>query len=193
MIDAILTRRNATFKTKITVKSLVSAALIALAVILPQIVHAAIGAPGGVKWLPMYLPVLIGGCLLGFKWGLAVGVLSPIVSFLITLACGNAMPVAVRLPYMIVELAVFAAVAGLFSKSISEKSRMAFPAVLLAAVAGRLTFLAVAAMFQTVSPLSAAVVWEQIQAGLPGLVLQAVIAPAIVMVLSFIINRENGK
>ena len=63
MIDAILTRRNATFKTKITVKSLVSIALIALAVILPQIVHAAIGAPGGVKWLPMYLPVLLGGCL----------------------------------------------------------------------------------------------------------------------------------
>lgn len=193
MIDAILTRRNVSVKTKITVKSLVSAALIALAVILPQIVHAALGAPGGVKWLPMYLPVLIGGCLLGWKWGLSVGVLSPIVSFLVTLSFGNPMPAAVRLPYMIAELAVFATVTGLFSKAISEKSRMAFPAVLLAAVAGRLTFLAVAAIFQTVSPLSAAIVWEQIQTGLLGLVLQAVIAPAIIMVLSFIINRESNK
>lgn len=193
MIEAILTRRNATVKTKITVKSLISAVLIALAVILPQIVHAALGAPGGVQWLPMYLPVLIGGCLLGWKWGLSVGVLSPVVSFLVTLSFGNPMPAAVRLPYMIAELAVFAVVSGLFSESISKNSWMAFPAVLLAAVAGRFTFLAVAAIFQTVSPLSAAIVWEQIQTGLSGLVLQAVIAPAIIMVLSLIIKKDNVK
>lgn len=193
MIDAILAGRNAGVKTRITVKSLVSAALIALAVILPQIVHAAVGASGGVKWLPMYLPVLIGGCLLGWKWGLSVGILSPVVSFLVTLSFGNAMPAAERLPYMIAELAVFAAVSGVFSKSISEKSWMAFPAVLLAAVAGRLTFLSVAAIFQTVSPLSAAVVWEQILTGLPGLALQVVIATAVVTVLSLMIKRDNAK
>ncbi len=193
MVEAILTKRNAGVKTKITVKSLISAALIALAVILPQIVHAALGVSGGVQWLPMYLPVLIGGCLLGWKWGLSVGVLSPIISFLVTLSFGNPMPVAVRLPYMVAELAVFATVTGLFSKSISENSWMAFPAVLLAAVAGRLTFLTVAAIFQTVSPISASMVWEQIQTGLSGLLLQAVIAPAIIMVLSFIVSRDNAK
>lgn len=191
MLDAVLTRKNVSFKLKITVKAIVSAGIIALAVLLPQLVHLAAGAQGGVKWLPMYLPVLLGGCLLGAWWGLGIGVLSPVVSFLVTLAFGNPMPAAARLPYMIVELAVFAAVSGLFSKRIAENAWMAFPAVLLAAVAGRVSFLAVAAIFQTVSPLSAATVWAQIQTGLLGLVLQAVIVPVAVMLLSVVMNREK--
>lgn len=191
MLDAVLTRKNASFKLKITVKAVVSAGIIALAVLLPQLVHLAAGAQGGVKWLPMYLPVLLGGCLLGAWWGLGIGVLSPVVSFLVTLAFGNPMPAAARLPYMIVELAVFAAVSGLFSKRIAENAWMAFPAVLLAAVAGRVSFLAVAAIFQTVSPLSVSTVWAQIQTGLLGLVLQAVIVPVAVMLLSVVMNREK--
>lgn len=193
MLDAILTRRNVSFKFKVTVKMLVSVGVIALAVILPQLVHLALGAPGGVTWLPMYLPVLIGGCLLGWKWGLGVGVLSPIVSFLITLAFGNPMPAAVRLPYMIVELAVFAAVSGAFSKKIAQNSWMAFPAVLLAAVAGRTVFITIVAIFQTVSPLTVSVVWAQIQTGMLALVLQAVLVPAIVMGLSLLLNREKKE
>ena len=193
MLDAVLTRRNLSFKLKITVKMLVSAGLVALAVILPQAVHVAFGASGGVKWLPMYLPVLIGGCILGWKWGLGVGVLSPVVSFLITLAFGNPMPAAVRLPYMIAELAVFAAVSGAFSKRIEKNSWMAFPAVLLAAVCGRTVFVVTAAVFQSVSPLSVSMVWAQIQTGFIGLVLQAVAAPFIVMGLSAAINRDRDR
>ena len=116
MLESVLERKNASFKVKITVKTVVSAAIIALAVILPQLIHIAFGASGGARWLPMYLPVLLGGCLLGWQWGLGVGLLSPIVSYLITLATGSPMPVAMRLPYMAVELGVFAAVSGLFSQ-----------------------------------------------------------------------------
>lgn len=193
MLDAVLTKKNATLKLKITVKTLVSAGMILLAVLLPQIVHTALGASGGVQWLPMYLPVLLGGCLLGWKWGLGVGVLSPVVSSLVTLPFGNPMPAAARLPYMIAELAVFAAVSGLFSEKISQNAWMAFPAVLLASVAGRCVFLALAAIFQSVSPLSAALVWSQIQTGLVGLVLQAVFVPAIVMLLSALLNSEKQR
>lgn len=191
MIEQVLTRHNAALRVKITVKTLISAGVIALAVILPQLVHLALGAPGGVQWLPMYLPVLLGGCLLGWKWGLGVGMLSPVVSFAITSLIGNPMPVATRLPYMIVELAVFAAVSGLFSRSIAKNGWMAFPAVLLAQVAGRLTFLVVAAIFQSVSPLSAATVWSQIQTGLTGMVLQAVIVPFVVMGLRLLLMRDK--
>ena len=123
MIENVLEKRSAAFKTKIAVKTLISAAVVALAVILPQIVHALAGAAGGAKWLPMYLPVLIGGCLLGWKWGLAVGVLSPLASFAITSMFGDPMPAAARLPYMIVELAVFAGITGLFSRMFGRHSR----------------------------------------------------------------------
>ncbi len=191
MIESVLTRRNVSLRVKVTVKMLISLGVVALAVVLPQLVHLAAGAQGGVAWLPMYLPVLLGGCLLGWQWGLGVGVLSPVVSFAVTSLAGNAMPAAARLPYMMAELAVFAAVSGLFSKKIAENGWMAFPAVLLAQVAGRLTFLALAAVFQGVSPLSAAAVWSQIRAGLLGMVLQAVVVPFLVMVLRLLLVKES--
>ena len=191
MIESVLAKHNAKLGTKITVKSLISVGVVALAVLLPQLVHLIAGASGGVQWLPMYLPVLLGGCLLGWKWGLGVGVLSPLVSFAITSLTGNAMPAASRLPYMMAELAVFAAVSGFFSKKIAENGWMAFPAVLLAQVSGRAVFLALAAIFQGVSALSAAAVWSQIQAGLLGMVLQAVLVPFIAMGLRALLLRDK--
>ena len=191
MIESVLVRRNATLRVKVTVKMLVSLAVVALAVLLPQLVHLAAGAQGGVQWLPMYLPVLLGGCLLGWQWGLGVGVLSPLVSFAVTALAGDPMPAAARLPYMMAELAVFATVSGLFSNKIVCNGWMAFPAVLLAQVAGRLTFLALAAVFQAVSPLTAAAVWSQIQTGLLGMVAQAVVVPFLVMGVRALLVREK--
>lgn len=191
MIESVLARHNVKPGVKIAVKTLISAGVIALAVILPQIVHLFAGAQGGVQWLPMYLPVLLGGCLLGWRWGLGVGLLSPLVSFAFTSLAGNAMPAAARLPYMMAELAAFAVVSGLFSEKIARNGWMAFPAVLLAQVSGRLFFLALAAAFQGVSSLSAAVVWSHIQAGLLGLVLQAVVVPFLVMGLRALMNRDR--
>ena len=168
MIENILARKGISLKIRLTVKSLVSAGVIILAVMLPQLVHLAAGPSGGMTWLPMYLPVLLGGCLLGTWWGLGVGILSPLVSFAVTSAMGSAMPAAARLPFMTAELAVFAAVSGLFSAKISENGWMAFPAVLLAAVSGRAVFLLLTAIFQSVAPFTVSVVWSQIQSGFIG-------------------------
>ena len=132
MLQNVLEQREATVQKRITVNTVLSVGLIALAVILPQIVHLALGQPGGVQLLPMYLPVLIGGCLLGWKWALAVGILSPVVSFAITSLMGNPMPALPRLPFMMAELAVFAIISGLFSQKIYENGLWAFPAVILA-------------------------------------------------------------
>lgn len=192
MIENVLIRNGVSFRMKITVKSLISAGIIALAVILPQLVHLFAGAQGGVKWLPMYLPVLIGGCLLGWKWGLGIGMLSPMVSFLITSTFGNPMPALARLPFMVAELAVFAAVSGLFSEKIVKNAWIAFPAVLLAQVAGRCVFMLLVLIFQSVTPFTPAVIWSQIQTGLLAMVLQAVIVPFIVMGLrSILVKNEN--
>lgn len=191
MIENVLTLKNASVKVKVTVKTLVSLGVIALAVILPQIFHLAVGGTSGMTYLPMYLPVLIGGCLLGAWWGLGVGVASPVVSFLITLAFGNPMPALARLPFMAAELAAMAAITGAFSGAIAKNGWMAFPAVLLALVGGRLLFLGSVAVFRTVSALSVAVVWAQIKTGLVGLVLWAVVAPFIVMGLRKLILKDE--
>ena len=192
MLENVLVRKGYSLKIKITIKSLVSAGVVALAVILPQILHLALGQAGGVQWLPMYLPVLLGGCLLGWAWGLGIGIMSPIVSFLITLAFNNPMPALQRLPFMIAELAVFAAVSGLFSKKITQNGWMAFPAVLLAQVAGRTIFMLSVLIFQSVTPFTPAIIWSQIQQGLLGMVLQAVLVPFMVMGLKLLLDRDKN-
>lgn len=193
MFENALTMRNVSAGTKITLKTLVSAGLVALAVVLPQIVHLALGQPGGVKWLPMYLPVLIGGCLLGTEWGFAVGVLSPLVSFLVTSAMGSPMPMAARLPFMMAELAVFAIVSGLFSKKIWENGLWAFAAVILAQIAGRAVFLGLIALTQSMTDFTVPMIWGQIKTGFIGLAVQAVIVPLIIIGLRALLIKEKNN
>lgn len=191
MLDAILVQRKVGIKVRVTAKTLVAVGLVLLAVALPQIVHLVAGASGGVTWLPMYLPVLIGGCLLGTWWGLGVGVASPIFSYIFTSMFLSPMPALERLPFMIAELAVFAVVSGLFSKKIVKNNWMAFPAVLLAQVSGRAVFIALVAIFDSLTSLSVGMVWSQIQTGMVGLVLQAIIVPFIIMGLAKLIKKEQ--
>lgn len=191
MLENVLTKQNATARKKLTLNAILSVGLIALAVVLPQIVHIALGQPGGVQLLPMYLPVLIGGCLLGWKWALAVGVLSPVVSFAITSLMGDPMPALPRLPFMMAELAVFALVSGLFSKKIYENGLWAFPAVILAQLAGRAVFLGLVAIFQSVAPFSVEMIWGQICAGWPGLLIQAIVVPLLIIAIRAILVKKD--
>ena len=191
MLDSILVKKQVKTKTKITIKTLISAGLIAMAVILPQIVHLVAGAQGGMVWLPMYLPILIGGALLGVKWGLGVAIVSPILSFLITSAISSPMPALSRLPFMIAELCVFALVSGMFSKAISKRTWMVIPAMLSAIVAGRLSFLALVAIFDSVSSLSVGLVYDQILMSWPGIILSLVLVPLIIFILNKLLNKES--
>ena len=191
MLENVLVKRGCSLKVRLTVKSLLSVGLVVLAVVLPQLVHLVYGAAGGVTWLPMYLPVLLGGCLLGWAWGLGIGIASPLVSFAITFAFGDPMPAAARLPFMVVELAVFAAVSGLFTKKIAQNGWIAFPAVLLTQIAGRATFMLLVLATQSVSSLAPQMIWAQIQTGFVGMILQAALVPFIVMGLRAILNKDK--
>ena len=141
----------------------------------------------------MYLPVLIGGCLLGARWGLAVGVLSPLASFAVTTIMGNPMPAAARLPFMMAELAVFALVAGLFTRKIADRALWAFPAVIAAQLAGRAVFMGLVALFQGVTPFTPAMILQQICTGLWGLAAQAVLVPAVIIALRALLLKERGN
>ena len=191
MIENALVKNNVSFKTKVTVKALISAGIIALAVILPQLAHFTFGQSAGVMLLPMYLPVLLGGCLLGSTWAAGIGLLSPLVSFIITSAVSSPMPAAARLPFVMAELCIFAAVSGMFSKKIAENALFAFPAVLAAELCGRGFFLLSVALLSRFTPFTAAMIWGQIKAGLPGLLIQALIVPAAVIILNRILKKEN--
>lgn len=190
MIESILVKREAKAKTKLTVKSLLSVGLVALATILPMLVHLAVGAQGGMVWLPMYLPVVIGGVLLGTLWGIGIAATSPLVSFIITSIVSSPMPALSRLPFMIVELVVFALVCGLFSKLIAKKVWVTPIAVVSSIVAGRLVFLALVAIFESVSSLSVSMVLSQIVAGWPGVIMLVALTTILTLILNKTLNRE---
>ena len=191
MIESILVKREAKAKTKLTVKSLLSVGLVALATILPMLVHLAVGAQGGMVWLPMYLPVVIGGVLLGTLWGVGIAIASPLVSFIITSIVSSPMPALSRLPFMIVELVVFALVCGLFSKLIAKKVWVTPIAVVSSIVAGRLVFLALVAIFESVSSLSVSMVLSQIVAGWPGVIMLVALTTILTLILNKTLNREE--
>ncbi len=193
MIDGILAKRNASTKACLTVKTLISLVVIAMAVALPQILHVATGAAGGVKWLPMYLPVIIGACVLGAKWGVAAAILSPITSFLLTSAFSSPMPAAARLPFMAAELAIMALVAGAFSSLIVKNAAWSIAATAATLVIGRAFFLLLVVIFQSVTPFSPAVIRGQIVTGIPGLIANLVIVPIVVSLFSLSLKGERSR
>lgn len=83
--------------------------LLAISIVLPQVFHLAGGPQSGAVFLPMHIPVLLAGMILGPVFGLVIGAAAPVLSFAIA-----GMPVAARLPFMILELAVYGGIAGLF-------------------------------------------------------------------------------
>ena len=97
-------------------KALLTALMVSVAVILPQICHLLGGQLGygsrlGEMLLPMHLPVMLAGMLWGPWVGVSCGLISPVVSFALT-----GMPGAALLPFMTVELAVYGLSAGLLNK-----------------------------------------------------------------------------
>ena len=187
MLDVVL--QGKPLKVRLSVKGTIAVLLVVAAVALPQIAHIAGGSSAGAAWLPMYAPVLLAGCLLGLGWGWGVGVISPIVSFGFTsLFLDGAMPAAARLPYMVLELAVFGLVSGLFSKHIQKNALYAFPAVICAQVAGRLCYFIAAVAFGQ----SAGAVWSIIESGMTGLFVQAAVVPAIVLLVSWAVRHERS-
>lgn len=193
MLDSMLLRRSASAKVRFSVKFAVMLGVILSAVFLPELVHLLYGAPGGMRFLPMYFPVLIGGALLGFRLGFCVGILSPIASYLITSLSGTPMPTAGRLPFMAIELAVFALVVGLFSDKIAKNPLLAFPAVWCAELLGRGVFLLCSALFGSSLGLPAETVLSQIVTGLPGLLIQALLAPAVIFLLARLMRRGEDQ
>ena len=82
--------------------------LIAMAILLPQAFHLTGFQQSGQIFLPMHIPVLLSGFILGPMFGMCVGAISPVISSLLT-----AMPAPDRLPFMIIELAAYGLMAGL--------------------------------------------------------------------------------
>ena len=136
----------------------------------------------GAMLAPMHIPVLLCGFLCGWPWGLAVGALAPLTRSLI-LGMPKLFPSAVCMCF---ELAVYGAVAGLLYRLLPRKKGYIYVALLGAMVAGRLVW--GAAMWVALGLTGGSFTLAAFMAGaitnaVPGIVLQIVLIPVLVMVL----------
>jgi len=148
----------------------------ALGVMLSYITAHAFGPQLGLGAiiLPMHLPVLLCGLLCGPVYGFLCGVLAPSLSNLLT-----QMPLAYpMLPIMLAELSIYGAVSGLLFKKFKLPLFIALPGAM---VAGRIGYGIVFAVLFALNPgLKALTVWAALLTGLPGILAQIIIIPAII-------------
>ena len=156
---------------------------IAMGVIIPYFTAHVFGIPGTV-FLPMHIPVLMAGLLLGWRYGIIVGLLAPVLSSLLT---GMPAPWP-QFPMLASELVVFGCVAGLL------RGRMKLPlymALIIAMISGRVIGAGVLALvlappnFQVFATL----VSERFIMGLTGIAIQLAFIPPLVVLL----ERAIGK
>lgn len=165
---------------KTSVRNMVLASFfIAIGILFPQIFHL-LGL--GKHFLPMHVPVILGGMVLGWQWGFIIGFITPLSSSLLTGMPPLMPPVSVS---MTVELAVIGSLAGLF-KSLCGKNIIV--ALLLTLLFGRLAwgvsgyFLLPLIGFKGVSivyPLTVGLI-----SSLPGIAVQLLLIPPIVSIIT---------
>ena len=130
----------------------------------------------------MHLPVLLCGFLCGWPWGLAVGLIAPIFRSL-TLGMPPLFPTAVCMAF---ELAAYGAVAGFMHKILPKKKFYIYCALITSMVLGRLIWGAMmyictgirGGSFTLSAFLSGAII-----NAVPGIIVQIILVPLLVMVL----------
>ena len=160
-------------------KIVFTAVCAALCVVLPMAFHAIQNA--GTIFLPMHIPVLLCGLMCGWPFGCICGILGPVLSSLLT-----GMPPAAMLPSMIIECAAYGCVTGLMMKYVHTKNPVAdlYVSMITAMVLGRV--LAGLAKSLILSPGTAPFAWvtTTLVAGIPGIVIQLILIPLVVMSLT---------
>lgn len=160
------------------VKKLVYTAICAaLCVVLPMALHAVPNA--GTVLLPMHIPVLLCGIMCGWPYGLVCGILGPILSSF------TGMPPAAMVPAMALECAAYGCVGGLMMRFVHTKSTVAdlYISLLTAMLIGRVIYgFAKSWIF---SPGTAPFAWvtTSLVAGIPGIAIQLVLIPILVLAL----------
>ena len=163
------------------VKTMVLAALfLALALVLPFLTGQI--PEIGSMLCPMHIPALLCGFFCGWPWGLAVGLIAPILRSLL-FGMPPMFPVAVC---MAAELAAYGAVSGLMYSKLPRKKGSVYIALVTAMVIGRLVWGAARFLCAglDMSAFGLAAFWAgAVTTAIPGIVVQLILIPILVLAL----------
>ena len=136
----------------------------------------------GAMLCPLHIPVLLCGFICGGPWGLIVGFIAPLLRSFI-LGMPPLFPTAVCMAF---ELAAYGAVAGLMHKFLPKKKPFIYVSLLAAMIVGRLVW--GTAMYICLGVTGGAFTLTAFIAGaftnaIPGIIVQIVLIPVLVMAL----------
>ena len=136
----------------------------------------------GSMLLPMHIPVLLCGFLCGWKWGLSVGFVAPLFRSLI-LGKPVLFPMAVC---MAIELATYGLVCGIAYRLFPKKKKYIYLSLIIAMIVGRVLWgISMAACMGIKGgafTFNAFISGAFIEA-VPGIIIQIVLIPILVMIL----------
>ena len=166
--------------SKMKVKQMVITAMfIAIGIVLPLAFHS-IPRAGSIL-LPMHIPVLLCGIICGFPYGLACGILTPLLASPLT-----GMPPAIILPSMLFELAAYGTASSLLMHYVHIKNLFAkiYISLIAAMLFGRIFFGIVNALIFSAGNYSMQI-WltASFVTALPGIVIQILAIPVVVVIL----------
>ena len=155
-----------------------AAVLIAIGIILPLFFHTIKNA--GSIFLPMHIPVLIGGFILSPAYAVSVGILSPLLSHLFT-----GMPPFPFVFVMIFELAAY----GFFTSLLYNKIKLGlYPSLISAMLLGRIVNILgvyfIIHLFMGKQFKLSIVLSGLFLKGLPGIIIQLLLIPLIIKALN---------
>jgi hypothetical protein len=151
---------------------------VALDVTVPWLCHW-IHPLAGPTFLPMFFFILMAGLLFGWRMGLMVGVLTPIVSYSI-----SGMPIAAMLPRIMAESICYGLFAGCFRENFNVGVVWSLIGTLILGriAAGLVTLIL---YHGAINPVD--VTWKALQVGWPGVLIQLAFLPLVVKLLETLI------
>ena len=163
------------------IKKLILAALfLAMALVLPFLTGQI--PEIGAMLCPMHIPALLCGFFCGWPWGLMVGIVAPLLRS-VTFGMPPMFPVAICMAF---ELATYGAVSGALYQKLPKKKASIYVALLVAMVVGRLVWGAAQFVCMGLNPAAFgfAAFWAgAITSAIPGIIVQIVLIPLLVMAL----------
>lgn len=158
-----------------TKKLVLAGVLVAIGLLLPSVFHFVV--PSLARTLsPLHLPAFFAGFLLGGPWGLAVGLITPLLSSLLT-GMPPLFPMGVS---MMVEIGLYGLISGLLIKEYKIKNIIVV--LLLAILVGRLGFtITMNSINGIINPVAWSIgLYTNIVAGIPAIILQCILIPLLI-------------
>ena len=177
--------------TSLQIRRLTYAALfLALALVLPFLTGQI--PEVGSALCPMHIPALLCGFMCGWPWGMAVGFIAPLLRSVL-FGMPAMFPGAVAMAF---ELAVYGGMAGFLRRKLPRTNGTTYAVLLISMIAGRLVWGAVRVILAGLS--GSTFTWALFLAGaitnaIPGIILQLVLIPILVVAMERAGFSLNGK